>query len=108
MKYTRRPPDAAESLKAVPRTGRALHLNEFFTVASSYRKGPGVQRYCSTWQPAVPDSPEANINAAAVASPKAKTAKARRYLKDSPPCPWHTTTWAYSRLQEGNRDKAEV
>lgn len=108
--YTRTPPDAAESLRLL-RTGgqRALSLNEFFTVAGSYPAGS--TEYNDLLDLAArlfPESPEANINAAAVALTKGETKKARKYLE-----PFATLPMAYNNmgilcLQEGNRDKAEV
>ena len=81
IEYTRQPLDAAESLRLF-RTGerRALRLNEFFTVAGTYPQGS--TEYNDVLDLAArlfPDSPEANINAAAVALTKGETAKARRY-----------------------------
>ena len=108
--YTRTPLDATESLRLL-RTGgqRALSLSEFFAVAGSYPAGS--TEYNDMLDLAArlfPDSPEANINAAAVALTKGETAKARNYLE-----PFSTLPIAYNNmgilcLQEGNRDKAEV
>ena len=110
IEYTRRPPDAAESLRLF-RTGerKALHLNEFFTVASSYPQGS--REYNDVLDLAArlfPDSPEANINAAAVALTKGETAKARRYLERFATLPMAYNNMGILCLQEGNRDKAEV
>lgn len=55
-----------------------------------------------------PDSPEANINAAAVALTKGETAKARRYLERFATLPMAYNNMGILCLQEGNRDKAEV
>ena len=55
-----------------------------------------------------PESPEANINAAAVALAKGETAKARRYLDRFATLPMAYNNMGILCLQEGNRDKAEV
>ena len=55
-----------------------------------------------------PDSPEANINAAAVALIKGETAKARRYLERFATLPMAYNNMGILCLQEGNQDKAEV
>ena len=110
IEYTRQPLDAAESLRLF-RTGerRALRLNEFFTVAGSYPQGS--TEYNDVLDLAArlfPDSPEANINAAAVALTKGETAKARRYLERFATLPMAYNNMGILCLQEGNRDKAEV
>lgn len=83
IEYTRRPLDAAESLQLL-RSGKqsALHLNEFFAVAGSYPVGS--TEYNDILDLAArlfPESPEANINAAAVALSKKELSKARGYLE---------------------------
>ena len=108
--YTRIPLDAAESLRLL-RTGghRALSLSEFFAVAGSYPAGS--TEYNDVLDLAArlfPDSPEANINAAAVALTKGETAKARRYLERFATLPIAYNNMGILCLQEGNRDKAEV
>lgn len=88
---------------------RALHLNEFFAVAGSYPVGS--TEYNDILDLAArlfPESPEANINAAAVALSKKELSKASGYLE-----PFATPPIAYNNmgilcLLEGNRDKAEV
>ena len=110
IEYTRKPLGAAESLQLL-RSGkqRALHLNEFFAVAGSYPVGS--TEYNDILDLAArlfPESPEANINAAAVALSKKELSKARGYLE-----PFATLPIAYNNmgilcLLEGNRDKAEV
>lgn len=107
IEYTRQPLDAAESLRLF-RTGerRALRLNEFFTVAGSYPQGS--TEYNDVLDLAArlfPDSPEANINAAAVALTKERRPRHAATWRGLPPCPWHTTTWAYSasRKETGTR-----
>ena len=102
IEYTRQPLDAAGSL-------RALRLNEFFTVAGSYPQGS--TEYNDVLDLAArlfPDSPEANINAAAVALIKGETAKARRYLERFATLPMAYNNMGILCLQEGNQDKAEV
>lgn len=108
--YTRKPLDAAESLRLF-RTGgqRALRLSEFFAVAGNYPEGS--TEYNDALDLAArlfPDSPEANINAAAVALAKGETAKARRYLERFATLPMAYNNMGILCLQEGNRDKAEV
>lgn len=110
IEYTRQPLDAAESLRLF-RTGerQTLRLNEFFTVADSYPKGS--MEYNDVLDLAArlfPDSPEANINAAAVALTKGETAKARRYLERFATLPMAYNNMGILCWQEGNRDKAEV
>lgn len=110
IEYTRKPLDAAESLRLF-RTGeqRALRLNEFFAVAGSYPKGS--MEYNDVLDLAArlfPDSPEANINAAAVALTKGDTEKARRYLERFSTLPIAYNNMGILCLLEGNRDKAEV
>lgn len=110
IEYTRKPLGRAESLRLFS-TGsqRALRLNEFFAVAGNYPKGS--KEYNDVLDLAArlyPGSPEANINAAAVALTKGDTEKARHYLE-----PFETLPAAYNNmgilcLQEGNKDKAEV
>ncbi len=108
--YTRKPLDAAESLRLF-RTGErsALRLNEFFAVAGSYPQGS--LEYNDVLDLAArlfPDSPEANVNAAAVALTRGETAKARRYLERFATLPIAYNNMGILCLQEGNRDKAEV
>lgn len=83
--------------------------NEFFTVAGTYPQGS--TEYNDVLDLAArlfPDSPEANINAAAVALTKGETAKARRYLERFATLPMAYNNMGILCLQEGNRDKAEV
>ena len=110
IEYTRKPLDAAESLRLF-RTGaqRALRLNEFFAVAGSYPKGS--TEYNDVLDLAArlfPDSPEANINAAAVALTKGDTGRARQYLERFSTLPVAYNNMGILCLLEGNRDKAEV
>lgn len=108
--YKRKPLDAAESLRLLRSGGqRALSLSEFFALAESYPKGS--TEYNDVLDLAArlfPDSPEANINAAAVALTKGETAKARRYLAKFETLPEAYNNMGVLYLQEGNRDKAEV
>lgn len=110
IEYTRKPLDAAESLRLF-RTGeqRALRLNEFFAVAGSYPKGS--TEYNDVLDLAArlfPDSPEANINAAAVALTKGDTGRARQYMERFATLPMAYNNMGILCLLEGNRDKAEV
>ena len=110
IEYTRKPLDAAESLQLL-RSGRqrALRLNEFFAVADSYPAGS--TEYNDVLDLAArlfPDSPEANINAAAVALSKKELSKARGYLERFATLPIAYNNMGILCLLEGNRDKAEV
>jgi len=110
IEYTRKPLDAAESLQLL-RNGqqRALRLNEFFAVAGSYPAGS--TEYNDVLDLAArlfPDSPEANINAAAVALSKKELSKARGYLERFATLPMAYNNMGILCLLEGNRDKAEV
>lgn len=110
IEYTRKPLGAAESLQLL-RSGkqRALRLNEFFAVAGSYPAGS--TEYNDVLDLAArlfPDSPEANINAAAVALTKRDTKRARQYLERFATLPMAYNNMGILCLLEGNRDKAEV
>lgn len=110
IEYTRKPLDAAESLQLL-RSGkqRALRLNEFFAVAGSYPAGS--TEYNDVLDLAArlfPDSPEANINAAAVALSKKELSRARGYLERFATLPMAYNNMGILCLLEGNRDKAEV
>lgn len=108
--YRRKPLDAEESLRLLRSGGqRALGIGEFFALAESYTQGS--TEYNDLLDLAArlfPDSPEANINAAAVALTKGETAKARRYLERFATLPAAYNNMGVLCLQEGNRDKAEV
>lgn len=108
--YVRKPLDAAESMKLLRNGGqRALRLSEFFAVANSYPVGS--TEYNDMLDLAArlfPDSPEANINAAAVALTKGDTGKARKYLERFTTLPIAYNNMGILCLLEGNRDKAEV
>lgn len=110
IEYTRKPLDAAESLRLL-RSGKqhAMQPNEFFAVAGSYPAGS--TEYNDALDLAArlfPDSPEANINAAAVALSKKELSKARRYLERFATLPVAYNNMGILCLLEGNRDKAEV
>ena len=110
IEYTRQQPDAAESLR-MSRAGerQTLRLNELFAVAGSYPKGSTEYNdVLDLTARLFPDSPEANINAAAVALTKGETAKARRYLERFATMPIAYNNMGILCLQEGKRDKAEV
>ena len=110
IEYKRKPLDAVESLRLLRSGGqKALSLGEFFALAESYTQGS--TEYNDLLDLAArlfPDSPEANINAAAVALTKGETAKARRYLERFATLPAAYNNMGVLCLQEGNRDKAEV
>ena len=110
IEYTRKPLDAAVSLHLLY-SGKqhALHLNEFFAVANSHPVGS--TEYNDVLDLAArlfPDSPEANINAAAVALSKKELHKARKYLERFATLPMAYNNMGILYLLEGNRDKAEV
>lgn len=110
IEYTRKPLEIAESLQMF-RSGnqRALRLNEFFAVAGSYPVGS--TEYNDVLDLAArlfPDSPEANINAAAVALSKKELYKARKYLERFSTLPMAYNNMGILCLLEGNKDKAEV
>ncbi len=110
IEYTRKPLDTAESLQLL-RSGkqRALRLSDFFAVAGSYPAGS--TEYNDVLDLAArlfPDSPEANINAAAVALSKKELSKARGYLERFATLPLAYNNMGILCLLEGNRDKAEV
>ena len=110
IEYMRKPLDTTESLRLF-RTGgqRALSLNEFFAVAGCYPEGSAEYNDILDLAARLfPDSPEANINAAAVALTKRETAKARRYLEKFATLPMAYNNMGILYLLEGNRDKAEV
>lgn len=110
IEYTRKPLDTAESLRLFKAGGqRALKLDEFFAVAGSYPAGS--TEYNDVLDLAArlfPDSPEANINAAAVALTRGDTRKARQYLERFATLPQAYNNMGVLYLLEGNRDKAEV
>lgn len=110
IEYVRKPLDTAESLRQFRMGGqRALRLNEFFAVAGSYPKGS--TEYNDVLDLAArlfPDSPEANINAAAVALCKKELYKARKYLERFATLPMAYNNMGILYLLEGNKDKAEV
>ncbi|MBP1594326.1 MAG: hypothetical protein H6Q12_1344 [Bacteroidetes bacterium] len=87
----------------------SLNLSEFFAVANSYPKGS--KEYNDVFDLAArlfPDSPEANINAAAVALTKKDTKLARKYLERFATLPIAYNNMGLLNLLEGNKDKAEV
>lgn len=87
------------------RTGerQTLRLNELFAVAGSYPKGSTEYNdVLDLTARLFPDSPEANINAAAVALTKGETAKARRYLERFATMPIAYNNMAYSAYRKEN------
>lgn len=98
IEYTRKPLDTAESLQLL-RSGKqhALRLSEFFAVAGSYPAGS--TEYNDVLDLAArlfPDSPEANINAAAVALSKRSCPRHAGIWSVSPPFRWLITIWVSS------------
>jgi len=86
-----------------------MTLEDFYTVAESYEQGTReFNDIVDLSARLFPDSPEANINASAVAMLRGDTKLARKYITR-----WQTDPRAYENmgvlnLLEGNRDKAEV
>jgi len=87
----------------------SLSLSEFFAVANSYPKGS--KEYNDVFDLAArlfPESPEANINAAAVALTNKDTRLARKYLERFATLPAAYNNMGLLNLLEGNRDKADI
>lgn len=107
--YTRRPVDASEGRRLLAAGSNSLSLNEFFAVANSYPKGSAEYNDALDLAARLfPDSPEANINAAAVALSKRDARRARHYLERFATLPDAYNNMGILYLLEGNRDKAEV
>lgn len=109
ISYTERNMDTAEGRRLFEMGSRSLKLSEFFAVAQSYPKGSN--EYNDAFDLAArlfPDSPEAAINAAAVALSKRDVTKARAYLEKHSTLPAAYNNMGILYLLEGNRDKAEV
>ena len=109
INYSQKTIDTSTGRLLLQNHPNSLNLSEFFAVANSYPKGS--KEYNDIFDLAArlfPDSPEANINAAAVALTNKDTKLARKYLER-----FATLSAAYNNmgllnLLEGNRDKAEV
>ncbi|WP_455591060.1 DUF3868 domain-containing protein [Bacteroides sp.] len=109
ISYTRRPIDASEGRRMLAAGSNSLSLNEFFAVANSYPKGSAEYNDALDLAARLfPDSPEANINAAAVALSKRDAKRARHYLERFATLPAAYNNMGILYLLEGNRDKAEV
>lgn len=109
IRYTQYRLDTAEGRRLFEMGSRSLKLSEFFAVALSYPKGSN--EYNDAFDLAArlfPDSPEASINAAAVALSKRDARKARAYLSKYETLPLAYNNMGILHLLEGNRDKAEV
>jgi len=109
ISYTQHRLDTAEGRRLFEMGSRSLKLSEFFAVAMSYPKGSN--EYNDAFDLAArlfPDSPEASINAAAVALSKRDVKKARTYLSKYETLPPAYNNMGILYLLEGNRDKAEV
>ena len=109
ISYTERSMETTEGRRLFEMGSRSLKLSEFFAVAQSYPKGSN--EYNDAFDLAArlfPDSPEAAINAAAVALSKRDAAKARAYLERYATLPIAYNNMGILYLLEGNRDKAEV
>lgn len=107
--YTRKPLSVEDGRSMLAAGSNSLTPTEFFNIAKSYPRGSTEYNDMIDLSARLfPDSPEANINAAAVALSKRDTQRARRYLE-----PFATNPSAFNNLGvlymlEGNRDKAEV
>ncbi len=109
ISYTQHRLDTTEGRRLFEMGSRSLKLSEFFAVAMSYPKGSN--EYNDAFDLAArlfPDSPEAAINAAAVALSKRDAKKARAYLSKYETLPLAYNNMGILYLLEGNRDKAEV
>jgi outer membrane protein OmpA-like peptidoglycan-associated protein len=86
-----------------------LTLSEFFALAATYPKGSTEYNDVFDLSARIfPDSPEANINAAAVALTRKDTDRARKYLERFSTLPQASCNMGILYLLEGNREKAEV
>ena len=86
-----------------------ITLNRWFALASDY--APGSAEFNDLYDLAArlfPDSPAANINAAAVALSKRDTRKARHYLSRFSTRPEAFNDMGVLCMLEGNREKAEL
>ncbi|MBP1614031.1 MAG: hypothetical protein H6Q13_1479 [Bacteroidetes bacterium] len=109
INYTRKSVDASEGRRLFETGSRSLRLSEFFAVAMSYPKGSTEYNDAMDLTARLfPDSPEAAINAAAVALSKRDTTKAHAYLDKYATLPAAYNNTGILYLLEGNRDKAEV
>lgn len=109
ISYTQHHLDTAEGRRLFEMGSRSLKLSEFFAVAMSYPKGSNEYNDAFDLTARLfPDSPEAAINAAAVALSKRDTKKARTYLEKYATVPLAYNNMGILYLLEGNRDKAEV
>jgi hypothetical protein len=109
INYSCKGVDAIQSRRLFETGSRSLRLSEFFAVAMSYPKGS--TEYNDALDLAArlfPDSPEAAINAAAVALSKRDTKKAHGYLDKYATLPAAYNNTGILYLIEGNHDKAEV
>lgn len=101
--------NTTEEHRSVEVGSRTLKLSDFFALGMSYPKGSN--EYNDVFDLAArlfPDSPEAAINAAAVALSKCDAPKARAYLAKYATLPLAYNNTGVLYLLEGNRDKAEV
>ncbi|WP_321332221.1 DUF3868 domain-containing protein [uncultured Bacteroides sp.] len=107
--YVRTPLNVADSRHLMETGSRLLSQHEFFSVASSYPRGTAEYNDALDLIARLyPDSPEANINAAAVALYKRDTKRARHYLERFATLPMAYNNMGLLCLLEGNNDKAEV
>ncbi len=109
IKYSQETVDTSTGRLLLQTRPSSLNLSEFFAVANSYPKGS--KEYNDVFDLAArlfPDSPEANINAAAVALTKKDTKLARKYLERFATLPIAYNNMGLLNLLEGNNDKAEV
>lgn len=109
IEYTRSIRSMAENLSLLRGGNYSLSLQEFYLVAKSYPVGSKEYNDILDLSARLfPDSPEANINAAAVALIKGDPVKARNYIERFSTHPSAYNNMGILCLAEGNIDKAEV
>ncbi|WP_321480657.1 DUF3868 domain-containing protein [uncultured Bacteroides sp.] len=109
ISYTRKGVDTAQGRRLFETGSHSLSLSEFFAVAMSYPKGSTEYNDAMDLTARLfPDSPQAAINAAAVALSKRDTKKAHVYLDKYATLPAAYNNLGILYLLEGNRDKAEI
>jgi outer membrane protein OmpA-like peptidoglycan-associated protein len=101
-------PDKAKD-KTLRVKNREFRLSDFFVLANFYPKGSSEFNDLYDLAARIfPDSPEANINAAAIALMKKDTAKARKYLEPYISLPEAACNVGILYYLEGNTERAEV
>jgi hypothetical protein len=109
IRFSRLAAGVEESRLLLKERPTMLTMGEFFALAATYPKGS--TEYNDVFDLTArlfPDSPEANINAAAVALTRKDTERARKYLERFATLPKASCNMGILCLLEGNREKAEV